>query len=315
MKPLMVACSVIICTHNPRADYLERTLNALAAQTLSTEQWELLLIDNASAEPLLHKWELSWHPFARHIREEELGLTHARLRGIKEANGKLLVFVDDDNVLAQDYLEAALAVSLEYPQLGTFGAARIIPEYEKQPRPELRQYCNMLALRNEPRDLWANLPTATAAVPFGAGLCLRIEVAQSYLKKKQLGGGIILGRMGSNLVSAEDIEIALATTDIGLGYGIFACLMLTHLIPARRVEQDYLLRLGEGITFSNELLSRLRDHERGQPEPSLKRELRLMLGALFKIVASKGIHRRFSYKSCRARWLAFQEYRRLTKQK
>src|ERR1022692_4717847 len=97
--------SVIICTHNPRPDYLRRTLDALKAQTLPKEQWELLLIDNASKEPLADTWDLSWHPQARHIREEALGLTRARLCGISQSKGELLVFVDDDNVLSADYLE------------------------------------------------------------------------------------------------------------------------------------------------------------------------------------------------------------------
>ena len=35
----------------------------------------------------------------RVVREERLGLTHARLRGHAEASGKILVFVDDDNLL------------------------------------------------------------------------------------------------------------------------------------------------------------------------------------------------------------------------
>jgi hypothetical protein len=48
---------------------LRRVLDALKAQTLPKEQWELLLIDNASKEPLAESWDLSWHPHARHIRE------------------------------------------------------------------------------------------------------------------------------------------------------------------------------------------------------------------------------------------------------
>ena len=44
----MISISAIICTHNPRPDYLRRVLDALKAQTLPKEQWELLLIDNAS---------------------------------------------------------------------------------------------------------------------------------------------------------------------------------------------------------------------------------------------------------------------------
>ena len=44
----MATLSVIICTHNPRLDYLRRTFDALKLQTLDRDQWELLLIDNAS---------------------------------------------------------------------------------------------------------------------------------------------------------------------------------------------------------------------------------------------------------------------------
>ena len=46
------------------------------------------------------------------------GLTYARLRGIKEASGDLLVFVDDDNVLDPDYLETVQRVAEEKPFLG-----------------------------------------------------------------------------------------------------------------------------------------------------------------------------------------------------
>ena len=48
----MVHASVIVCTHNPRLIYLRRVLEALRSQTLPLEQWELLLIDNASSELL-----------------------------------------------------------------------------------------------------------------------------------------------------------------------------------------------------------------------------------------------------------------------
>src|SRR5271154_1339560 len=96
--------SVIICTHNPRLHYLRRTLDALAEQTLPKDRWELLLIDNMSREPVSSAWDLSWHPNARHVREEALGLTNARLRGIRESKGEYLVFIDDDNVAAADYL-------------------------------------------------------------------------------------------------------------------------------------------------------------------------------------------------------------------
>src|ERR1700724_388037 len=100
--------SVIICTYNPRMDYLARVLSALQAQTLAREHWELLLIDNASNQPLRGRIDLSWHQHAKHVTEQKLGLTFARLRGIRESACELLVFVDDDNVLDPDYLEQAM---------------------------------------------------------------------------------------------------------------------------------------------------------------------------------------------------------------
>lgn len=115
----MVDVSVIICTHNPRLHYLTRVLDALRGQTLPMEQWELLIIDNASQQPLTAAtWNLSWHPRARIVREEELGLSAARMRGMREAASELLVFVDDDNVLDSDYLAQALSIGSEWPRLG-----------------------------------------------------------------------------------------------------------------------------------------------------------------------------------------------------
>src|SRR5437870_757728 len=97
--------SVIVCTHNPRDDYFARCVAGLESQTLPRERWELIVVDNASAAGRGPREDLSWHPFVRLLPEATLGLTPARLRGIRDATGELLVFVDDDNVLDADFLE------------------------------------------------------------------------------------------------------------------------------------------------------------------------------------------------------------------
>src|SRR5882724_1632506 len=135
----MPAISVIICTHNPRENYLRRVLDALRAQTLPLADWELLLVDNASEKPLAGRIDLSWHPNARHLREEKTGKTHALLRGIAGFTGELLVIVDDDNVLRADYLQTCLKVAADYPWLGAWSGS-CIPEFETEPPPELRPW-------------------------------------------------------------------------------------------------------------------------------------------------------------------------------
>src|SRR5580700_7281413 len=97
-KDQVLEISVIICSHNPRAHYLQRTIQALRDQTFPRDRWELLLIDNASSVPLAENWDVSWHSNAKHVVESELGLSAARRRGIHEARGELLIFVDDDNI-------------------------------------------------------------------------------------------------------------------------------------------------------------------------------------------------------------------------
>lgn len=65
--------SVILCTHNPRPDYIQRVVAALRAQTLGVDQWELLVVDNASTVPVSSLVDLSWHPHGRHVVEPEWG--------------------------------------------------------------------------------------------------------------------------------------------------------------------------------------------------------------------------------------------------
>jgi len=258
--------SVIICTHNPREDYVRRVLQALNAQTLPKEEWELLLIDNASKQPLAQNCDLSWHPHARHLREEELGLTPARLCGIKESKGALLVFVDDDNVLAADYLSIAVTMAEEWPMLGAW-AGEAIPEFETEPVEALRPYINMMA--SSPgdgkfgMDLWSNI-RGSAATPSGSGMCIRRQVAEAYFKLATTDERRrSLDRRGQSLISGGDTDMAFTACDLGLGTGFFHKLKLTHLIPSRRVELRYLLSLREGMSFSEIIVDSFRNPDAG----------------------------------------------------
>jgi len=246
--------SVVICTHNPREDYLLRTLEALKQQTLPKDQWEVLLIDNASDEVLASRWDLSWHQHGRHILETELGLTPARMRGIKEAIGELILFVDDDNVLARDYLERSLEIATQMPMLGCFGAGVIEPEFEQQPSADLLPYTYMLALRNEDEVHWSNVRD-DIHFPWGAGLVVRADIARRYSEKvscSELSKN--LDRKGSELNSCGDDEFSWVACDQGYGRGVYPSLRILHLIDSKRVTKDYLLRIAAGHTYSKAVL-------------------------------------------------------------
>jgi glycosyltransferase involved in cell wall biosynthesis len=254
----MTAASVIVCTHNPRADYLSRAIDGLRAQTMPTADWELILVDNASAPGKAPAGDLSWHPRARIVREDALGLTPARLRGIREASADLLVFVDDDNVLDPDFLATAHRIALERPFLGSW-SGQCRPEFDQPPPDWTRPYWGNLVIREFDRDVWSNLPRLPASMPCGAGLCVRRAVAERYLHLHVSGQRALqLDRTGSSLLSGGDNDLAACACDLGLGLGLVSDLRLTHLIPPERLTADYLARLAEGIFYSAVLIAYLR---------------------------------------------------------
>jgi glycosyltransferase involved in cell wall biosynthesis len=240
----LVDVAVIICTHNPRRDYLARTLEALKSQTLPIERWEVLLVDNASDVRLEHSWDITWHPSGRHVREEMIGLTAARVRAIKESRADLLVFVDDDNVLASDFLEQALTIVSRNLHLGVVGAGLIQPEFAVPPPPEVLNLLSLLALRNVSHPTWSNHYGDWRTIPWGAGLCVTREVAGAYTALiSRLRRTTSIGRNRDRLYTGEDDLFAWVSTQLGKGFGIFPTLVVTHLIPSERLTRRYFLKL------------------------------------------------------------------------
>jgi glycosyltransferase involved in cell wall biosynthesis len=280
MAENMLRISVIICSLNPRADYFRRVLECLEAQSLPKHEWELLVVDNASDRRLSDSWDLSWHPHHVHIREEELGLTPARLRGIKEANGDLLVFIDDDNLVAPDYLERVVELERGYPHLKVFGAGTLEPEFESEPRPEVRPLLTMLGLRTVPRGLWTNNPKDSQCLPWGAGLCVTRSIATAYVTLvERLRIGHVLDRRGLRLFSGGDDLFSWVSARAGWGFGIFPNLRITHLVRSSRVNEPYLFRLVHDHAYSHGILKYVLwgDH---QPRLQLVDTIRILLHGL-----------------------------------
>jgi len=242
--------SVILCTHNPREEFLRRTLAGLRAQTLPFDQWELLVIDNASTDPLAGRCDISWQPNARHLQESKLGKLNAWLLGMQEARAEILVFVDDDNVLAPNYLEQALSLGEQFPFLGAWGGG-LKPEYEV-PLPDwVGDEVWRLTVVDVKEEVWSNLREGYATVPCGAGLCVRRTVAQRYLERcKQNPFSIKLDRAGKGLGGYGDIDLAHCALDLGLGTCKTPRLWVTHLIPAGRLTLDYFIRHAESDAAS-----------------------------------------------------------------
>lgn len=298
MKPYI---SVIICTHNPRKDYIERVLKALASQTIVFHLWELIFVDNASEKVLYSEINLDWHPFSRHFREEKLGLTSARICGINHATADILVFVDDDNVLDSNYLENVLQISQKFPMLGAWGG-QSIGEYEKPLPNWATQHLALIGVRKVPYTQWSNLPYQNSTTPFGAGLCIRKIVAEKYASViLNDSRRVNLGRIGNTLSSCEDTDMALTACDIGLGTGVFTSLNFIHLIPASRLTKKYFLNLMEKMHYSATLLSQIRG--------TFDYPIKTKLLDLFRLYTRIGINKKFLAAYLRGKNQAIRDYK------
>jgi len=258
-------------------------------------------VDNRSNEPLTDRIDLSWHPGARMVREESLGLTAARLRGIRESRGDLLVFVDDDNVLDEDFLEIALRTVDERLFLGSW-SGQCRPAFEQPPPEWTRRYWGNLVIREFDHDIWSNLPRLPESMPCGAGLCVRRKVALHYLELHESGKrSFQFDRNGNSLLSGGDNDLAACACYVGLGVGLIASLKLTHLISPERLTEDYLARLAEAIQYSTTLL----DSEHG-----IRSQGRTALGRIadsLRVARLEQPHRRILKAALRGRNRAIQQ--------
>lgn len=287
---MMVEASIIICAHNPRTDYFARVLEGLRGQLYPLHKWELLVVDNGSRTPLASNWDISWHPNARHHNEAKLGLAWARRRGIEEASGELIIFVDDDNVLDEDYIAEAIEIGRNYPFLGTWGSGCIRGEFETEPSESIRSW---LPVRESSAPRWSNLAgshlfgiSREEAIPWGAGLCVRKRIASAYAQYLDQSSISVTGHQGDALSGGDDFEISFVCCRYGLGVGIFPKLKLTHLIPQRRLTDDYLARFAEETQRSHLMLR----YKWGDiPRPRF--DLKMLLSVFRTIALNRGVTR------------------------
>ena len=126
-KQGMIRASAIVLTY--RNDLLLRgTLSKLRSQTVSGEQYEILVIDNNNDR----QWEIKVRRAAEdfgavYVSENRPGAGAARAAGVASARGEILLFVDDDIEVPPDFVDAHLRRQEEHPGI-VVGTVRTLTE-------------------------------------------------------------------------------------------------------------------------------------------------------------------------------------------
>ena len=108
--------SVIIPTHN-RFTSLSNVLSALARQSLSRDQFEVIVVDDGSGDDVRRQLRSLRGPIEFVLlQKEQGGLASARNAGARRASGEILHFLDDDVLPDGDSLTQHLASHDQAPE-------------------------------------------------------------------------------------------------------------------------------------------------------------------------------------------------------
>lgn len=248
--PMVV--SIIIPTFNSRVDYFKRVLDAVVEQRRRYSGLvELIVVNNASTDCSYLDLIDSCGTTIKVIKEEQPGLTNARLAGLAASTGEVLIFVDDDNVLARDYVETATLFAQENPDVGAFGG-RTIAEYEIPPASWIAEFAGLLAVVDHGDSVRVHRAADRypAAAPIGAGLVLRRAAAMAWVDALDKRSVNILDRTAGALTSGGDNDIVISILKADYSVAYVPALSLLHLIAQGRLQPQYLGRLNRGIQES-----------------------------------------------------------------
>ena len=128
----MITITMVIPTFN-RSDLLKNLLMTLKKQTISQDEFEILVVDNGSTDGTMSVAESFFSEFRniRYFFEEKPGLHEGRHRGLREAVSDILVYCDDDIEPIPTWLEA-IQNSFKDPEVVLVGGKNL-PKWENDP--------------------------------------------------------------------------------------------------------------------------------------------------------------------------------------
>lgn len=98
--------SVILSTFN-RRQLLEKTLPAIFGQTLNSDKYEIIIVDDGSTDgtKVLVESYAKVHNNLKYFNQGHKGLSASRNLGISKAGGGIIAFTDDDCIPDKDWLK------------------------------------------------------------------------------------------------------------------------------------------------------------------------------------------------------------------
>jgi glycosyltransferase involved in cell wall biosynthesis len=238
--------TAIICTYN-RAKYIGNLLESVAKNDLAKSEYEIVLVDNNCTDNTREICEAFAKAHKdvnfRYVLEPEQGLSAARNKGIKEAKGDVIAYIDDDALVDTWYLRTYAEWFAMHPETMACGGP-IEPLYETEEPSWMTPYTKALL------TAWMNYGDKVREYPKG-----RYPGGGNAAYRKEVFDKVglfntALGRKGGNLMGSEEKDIFDKMHALGMQVLYLPTPVLHHIIPQTKLEPDYFNRLTTQIGIS-----------------------------------------------------------------
>ena len=233
---MMYDISVIICTYN-RAEMLKETLNSWILVESAESNVELIIVDNNSTDhtqQVVESFQPACPSQLRYVCETNVGLSYARNRGIKEASGNIVAFVDDDVYFDKGWLNALLKVFNDNPEISCVGG-KSLPKFDADKPDWITE--DLLKIYGSTGSGDQDKLMVFPEHPFGLNMTFRKTVFNQVDKFNT-----DLGRIRNSLLSNEEKDIFYRINNAGLKVFYASKAVLYHRIPADRMDKNWILK-------------------------------------------------------------------------
>lgn len=246
--------SVVIPVHNDQVR-LVLCLRALEAQTLSADDFEVIIVDNGSLEPI----DVDIARNMRVIAEPQLGSYAARNRGIEDAAAPIIAFTDADCIPDPTWLSEGLTYLDKHPGVSSTGGHIEVFASDPSHRTPTEVYESMHGFRQD--RYVANQQFAATA-----NLFVRSTVFEA------------VGTFNAALRSGGDVEFGNRSIDAGYRMEYVSSVVARH--PSRRTVRSFVNKMFRTMAGMRDLAT-----IRGQAFPfSLKGTVKLLVPPIPTVV-------------------------------
>lgn len=239
--------SIVVCTYN-RQKYLADVLVSLILQTSAKSSYEIIVINNNSSDNTLKVCEnfQSKNPDInfRYFTETKQGLSHAKNRGIAEAKGEYIIFVDDDAFVNNIYIESIQSFFEKNEDAKVIGG-KIIPVYEDKPKwisPYLEPIFGKLDMGDKITIFKGK------KFPFGGNSGAAREIFEKFGNFNPE-----LGRKGEKMLASEEKEFYGKIHSAKIKMYYLPDMILFHHAPKERTTVEFIKKQALGIGSSERI--------------------------------------------------------------